>query len=160
MQFLTDHGHERRESEPAEEAEKEREPTHVEGPHGSAPTIEQANGSGFVSKVHFESLLLTALRSNGEQGRNQAARLAWSRANITIPSTTSMGKVATAGAPDSQGRCTAPLSRQTLQLCRGQVTVVPPTMPSANGPPPWGQRFSTARKPPPVLKIANCSEPS
>src|SRR2546421_1122524 len=73
----------------------------------------------------------------------------------TIPSRTSTGNVRTIGAPSAHGLVTVPDSRQILQLCKGQVTVVPPTIPSANGPPLCGQRFSIARNPCFVLNTAS-----
>src|SRR5262249_46301199 len=57
MQFLADHGHQRREPEPAEKAQEKRQPRHVEGAHGSAPEIEQTNSSRFIAQVHVESPL-------------------------------------------------------------------------------------------------------
>src|SRR6218665_2890448 len=46
-----------------------------------------------------------------------------------------------------------------VQLCRGQATRVPNTMPWLRGPPRWGQRSSSAKMPPSALRNSATSSP-
>src|SRR5260370_10813398 len=158
MQFGADCRHQRGNTEPTEEAQKKREPRHVESTDGGGMKVIETDLSGFVANNHEEHspleetvalLQATCTTSTTE-----------SRPSITMPSFTSTGKVRTCGKPSTHGLVTSPVSRQIRQLCSGHGTVVPPTMPSASGPPWCGQRFTTARKRPPVLQNARESQPT
>ena len=77
----------------------------------------------------------------------------------TTPSCTRTGKVLT-HSRFSAWFVTLPVTRSIFQACKGQTTVLPETIPSASGPPRCGQRFSTARKRLPKLKIASLRPPT
>src|SRR5712692_5702253 len=71
----------------------------------------------------------------------------------TTPDSTHVRYVAT-HAGFASGLVTLPVSRLIFQAWSGQTTVSPVTIPSANGPPLWGHRPSTANTRSPRLKIA------
>src|SRR5258708_1916169 len=55
MQFSADYRHQRGNTEPTEEAQKKREPRHVESTHGGAMKVTETDLSGFVANNHEEA---------------------------------------------------------------------------------------------------------